>query len=368
VERTRLAKELRERLPHALLVAGGHHPSAEPEHLLHHSEFDVCVIGEGEETLLEIVQRMEAGEGRERTDWLAKIRGVVYKHEGEIAQTGPRLPVADLDSLPVQAHHLLGLEDYGPHPLLEVRSVGLLTYRGCPMDCAFCMNPQGRKVRRRSPLRVVDEMEQVIDRFDIRGFNVYDNLFGLHRKHSATFCDELLQRQLDVRWECWTAGDLVDGGLAEKMKASGCVRIGFGAESGDDEVLSKARPGFTAAQHLEGIRHLRTAGIEVVPFFIFGLPGESEASVRRTVEFAKQCGVEEVCLNILRPYPGTAVWRDPEAFGARLTRGPNFEAYLETEHLSRAAVFECAAWAAEELKRGGSMKVDFLRLDRYAWE
>ena len=368
VERTRLAKELRERLPHTLLIAGGHHPSAEPDHLLQNSDFDVCVINEGEETLLEIAQRVEEGEGCERTDWLAKIRGVVYKYEGEIIRTEPRLPVADLDSLPVQALHLLGLEEYGPHPLLGIRSSCLLTYRGCPMSCVYCMNPQGSKVRKRSPFLVVDEIEQVVDRYDIRGFNVHDNLFGLDRHHAAAICDEIIRRQLDVQWECWTAGNWVDRELAEKMKVSGCVRVGFGAESGDDEVLSKARPGFTAAQHLEGIHNVRTAGIPVVPFFIFGLPGESETSVRQTVEFAKQSGVDEVCLNILRPYPGTAVWNDPAAFGVRITQGPNFEAYIEMEHLSRAAMFECVEWAAEELRRSGSMKVDFLRLDRYAWE
>jgi len=368
VERTRLAKELRERLPDTLLVAGGHHPSAEPEHLLQNSDFDVCVIGEGEETLLEIARRMNEGEEREQTGWLAKIRGVVYNHEGEIARTEPRPPVADLDSLPVQALHLLGLEDYGPHPFLGIRSNRLLTYRGCPMGCAFCMNPQGQKVRKRSPSLVVDEMEHVIDRYDVRGFNVHDNLFGLDRRHAATVCDEIIRRQLDVQWECWTAGSLVDRELAEKMKASGCVRIGFGAESGDDEILSKARPGFTAARHLEGICNVRAAGIQIVPFFILGLPGESQASVRRTVEFTKKTGVDEVCLNILRPYPGTAIWRDPEAFGARIVRGPNFEAYIETEQLSRAAMFECVEGAAEELKRSGSMKVDFVRLDRYAWE
>jgi len=367
VERTRLAKHLREKLPDTLLVAGGHHPSAEPEDLLRNSDFDVCVIGEGEETLLEIARRMEAGERREGSDWLAQVRGVVYKNEGQIARTEFRPPIDDLDSLPVQALHLLGLEDYGPHPLLGIRSSCLLTYRGCPMGCVFCMNPQGRKVRKRSPAKVVDEMEYVLNRFDVHGFNVHDNLFGLDRRHSAAVCNEILQRKLDVKWECWTGGSLVNQELAEKMKASGCVRVGFGAESGADEVLAQARRGFTAAQHLEGLRNLKAAGIPVVPFFIFGLPGETRGSVRRTVEFAKQCEVEEICLNILRPYPGTAVWNDPAAFGARITQGPNYEAYLETEDLSRAAMFECVEWAAEELRRSG-LTVDFLRLDRYAWE
>ncbi|NOZ21845.1 MAG: radical SAM protein [Planctomycetes bacterium] len=368
VERTRLAKCLREHLPDTLLVAGGHHPSAEPEDLLQNSDFDVCVIGEGEETLLEIAQRVEEGQGRERTDWLAKVRGVVYRHEGEIARTEPRPPVADLDSMPVQAHHLLGLEDYGPHPHLGIKSAGLLTYRGCPMGCVFCMNPQGRKVRRRSPSNVVDEMAHVMREFDVSGFNCYDNMFGLNRRHALAVCDEILRRKLDVTWGCWTGGNLVDKELAEKIKASGCGRVGFGVESGDDEVLATARPGFTAAQHLEGIRDLKIAGIKVTPFFMIGLPGESEESVRRTVEFAKRCGADEVCLGIFRPYPGTAVWNDPAAFGARITHGPNYEAYIETEKLSRAAMLECAEWAGEELKRSGSMKVEFLRLDKYAWE
>ncbi|PIX46544.1 MAG: hypothetical protein COZ57_11495, partial [Armatimonadetes bacterium CG_4_8_14_3_um_filter_66_20] len=103
VERTRLAKHLREKLPDTLLVAGGHHPSAEPEDLLRNSDFDVCVISEGEETLLEIARRMEAGERREGSDWLAQVRGVVYKNEGQIARTEFRPPIDDLDSLPVQA-------------------------------------------------------------------------------------------------------------------------------------------------------------------------------------------------------------------------------------------------------------------------
>jgi hypothetical protein len=83
---------------------------------------------------------------------------------------------------------------------------------------------------------------------------------------------------------------------------------------------------------------------------------------------AKRCGADEVCLSLHRPYPGTAIWQNPEAFSVRITRGPNFEAYLETENLSRSALLECAQWASEELKRCGLIRGDFLRYDRYAWE
>jgi radical SAM superfamily enzyme YgiQ (UPF0313 family) len=279
-----------------------------------------------------------------------------------------RPPVAAVDSLPFPAHHLLGLESYAPHPNLGIRSTGIVTYRGCPEACAFCHNPQGRRVRKRSPSSVADEMARVVSTVGVRGFNVYDNLFGQDRKHARAVCEEILRRRLAVVWECWTAGDLVDGELARRMKAAGCVRVGFGAESGDDAVLAKARRGFTTAQHQAGLRALQAAGIKTFPFFIIGLPGESEESIRHTVDFAASCGAEEVCLSLHRPYPGTAIWRNPKAFGVRVVRGPNFEAYIETEKLPRPAMLERAHWARDELRRRGLMPGDYLRCDRYAWE
>lgn len=385
-DRVRLARFLRERLPQTLLIAGGHQPTAEPEHLLRDSVFDVCVVGEGEETLLEIAQQMAWEKvGRARAECvepdtrvsvrfhanresLRSIRGIVFKDDDRTVRTQPRPPIPDLDSLPALAHHLLGLENYAPHPNLGIRSTGIITYRGCPMECVFCCNPLGTKVRERSPSRVAEEMERVVRRFDVSGFNFYDNLFGLNRQHALALCEEILLRKLDVVWDCWTAGDLVDAELAQKMKAAGCVRLGFGAESGDDEVLGKSRRGFTAAQHLAGIRALKTVGLKVDPFFMIGLPGESAESIQRTVEFAKECGADEICLSLHRPYPGTALWQNPEAFGARIVKGPNFEAYIETEDLSRSAMLECAHRAGDELKRRGLMKDDFLRFDQYEWE
>jgi radical SAM superfamily enzyme YgiQ (UPF0313 family) len=364
-ERVRLASFLRAFLPETLLIAGGHHPTAEPYKLLQNSDFDVCVIGEGEETVLDIARSLS--KRRKGMEWLKGISGTVYKEGEKIFRTKPRLPPTDLDYLPMPAHHLLGLENYAPHPNLGVRSQGIITYRGCPMDCAFCLNPQGKKVRLRSPAKVVDEMERLVEDFGVRGFNFYDNLFGLNREHTLALCEEILRRKIEVVWDCWTAGDLVDVELAKKMKAAGCVRVGFGAESGDDEVLRKARRGFTTAQNREGIRVLLSAGLEVDVFLMLGLPGECKESVRRTVEFGKQCGVKRISLSLHRPWPGTTLWRNPAKFGVRIIKGPDYEAYIETESLSREALLESAQWAYEELKNYG-VEVDFLRCDRYDWE
>jgi len=365
--RVRLAALLRERLPEALLVAGGHHAIAEPEHLLRHSDFDVCVVGEGEATLLEIARQVARGRRREPADWLADIAGLAFERDGQIVFTPSRPPVADLDSLPVPAHHLLGLEHYQPHPCTGVVSQGLLTSRGCPMGCAFCCNPQGGRVRRRSPARVVDEMARVVNDFDVSGFNVYDNLFGLSRSHALAVCDEIVRRGLQVRLDIWTAGDLVDAELARRVQAAGCVHVGFGAESGDDEVLARSHRGFTADQHQAGIAALKGAGLRVEAFFLIGLPGESKDSIQRTVAFAKQCGADDITLGLHRPYPGTPLWRDPGAYGVRVVKGPNFEAYIETESLPRAAILEEAQQASEALKQRG-FTAGFLRCDRYEWE
>jgi radical SAM superfamily enzyme YgiQ (UPF0313 family) len=299
---------------------------------------------------------------------LRSIAGIVFKEGDRLVRTPHRSPIADLNTLPLPAHDLLGLDNYTPHPHLGIKGTGIVTYRGCPMGCVFCCNPLGRKVRERSPSKVVDEMEQIVKTLDVRAFNFYDNLFGLNREHALALCEEILRRRLDVIWDCWTAGDLVDAEIAGKMRAAGCIRAGFGAESGDDEVLARSRRGFTTSQHQAGLRALKSAGLKVEAFFMIGLPGESEASVRRTVEFAKGCGAEGVCFSLHRPYPGTAVWRNPGAFGVRIVKGPNFEAYLETEQLSRPAMLECAQQAGDELRRHGAMKGDFLRWDRYEWE
>jgi radical SAM superfamily enzyme YgiQ (UPF0313 family) len=269
--------------------------------------------------------------------------------------------------MPFPAHHLLGLADYAPHPLLGVVSTGLVTYRGCPQQCAFCCNPLGRRLRLRNPTSIADEMSRVGREHGVRGFNVYDNLFGLRRNHALAVCDEIIRRGLDVVWDCWTAGGLVDAELAARMRAAGCIRVGFGAESGSDAVLARAQRGFTAAQHRAGIRALKTAGLKVEVFLMVGLPGESAETLRETVGFATDCGADQACLSLHRPYPGTAIWARPEAFGLRITRGPDFEAYVETESLSRRALLECTQGAHDELLRRG-IASGILRCDQYAWE
>ncbi len=133
-------------------------------------------------------------------------------------------------------------------------------------------------------------------------------------------------------------------------------------------MLLKTRRGFTAEQNQAGIDALRNAGLKVDVFFMIGLPGESKDSVSRTIEFAANCGADTITISVYRPYPGTDIWNHPESFDVRITRGDNFEAYLETQSISRAAILESAQRAIAELKQDGFVKVGFLRFDQYEWE
>lgn len=366
--RVRLAGLIRERLPEALMVAGGHHPSAEPSHLLRNSDFDVCVIGEGEYSLLEIVERFTKGGRKKAGDWLSGIPGLVYRRGEEILNTGPPQPVMNLDDLPFPAHHLLGIEDYAAYSRVGVKSTSIISYRGCAMRCAFCHNPLGNRIRKRSPRGVAEEMSRVVDGFRVRGFTFHDNIFGLDRKHALALCGEIEKRRPDVFWDSWTVGDVVDDELAARMKAAGCITAGFGAESGDDHVLLKSRRGFTAKQNQAGIDALRNAGLKVDVFFMIGLPGESNASIQRTIEFAAGCGADTIHLSVYRPWPGTDIWNDPEAFDVRITHGENFEAYIETRDLTRDEILAGTKRALEELKRQNFDKVATVRYDKYDWE
>lgn len=316
---------------------------------------------------MEIAQHVTNHNNLSKSKWLHEIDGVVFKADDQIIQTQPRKPICNLDSLPFPAYHLLRLDRYDPHPFLGVVSTGLLTYRGCPMRCVFCNNPLDRLVRYRTPEKVVDEMAWVADELGVCGFNCYDNLFGLSGSHAMEVCNQITQRGLNVTWDAWTAGHLIYTELAQSMKEAGCIRVGFGAESGDDRILAKAQRGFTAEQHLAGIRALKTAGIHVQLFFMIGLPGESQESIRNTIEFATHSEADDVCLSLHRPYPGSVVWRIPEAFDVRITKGPNFEAYIETDSLSRTALLECTEQAQNELINRG-INCDVLRCDRYSWE
>jgi anaerobic magnesium-protoporphyrin IX monomethyl ester cyclase len=298
------ARLLRDRA--ALLVAGGPLPSSDPGLFL--DDFDLVVRGEGEITMLEIVQAFETGAP------FAAIPGVAYRSFGDhVAGTwkcaAPRPLLAELDALPFPARDLLPNESYIGHGRRKYgyTITSLMSSRGCPFDCEFCSNAVfGRGYRERSPSNVVDEVEETLS-FGYDRIHFGDDVFTLRKDRIIAVCDEILRRGLRFSWECLGRVDSIDREAARAMRAAGCNRIFFGIESGSERVLSLMNKKITPARARGAVEAARAEGIRTGAFFILFYSGDSDDSVLETLRFAVSLPLDYLSFSLPYPIPGTAL-------------------------------------------------------------
>lgn len=288
----------------ALTVVGGPLPSCDPESFV--DDFDVVVRGEGEQTLVELLDARGVPGG---------LQGVVYR-EGGPGSGGPivhglRRPLReDLDKITPPARDLLPNRSYIEHWAVRggTPTTSVLTTRGCPFHCEFCSNAVfGVSYRERSAARVVDEIEQVME-LGYGRVHVADDVFTLNKTRLLEICAEIGRRRLRFSWECLGRVDSVDAELAAAMRAAGCDRIFFGIESGDDEVLRLMGKRITIEKARRAVEAARDAGIEAGGFFILGYPGESDETVLRTIGFATSLPLSYLSFTMPYPLPYTPLW------------------------------------------------------------
>jgi len=285
-----------------LLVCGGPLPTLNPGDFL--QDFDVVVIGEGEETMLELVRSIEAGSD------LSKIRGIAYKVDGRITFTPKRELINEIDSIPFPARELFENQSYKDY---YSRRFGytitpIMTSRGCPFNCDFCSRPVfGETYRARSPRNVVDEIENAISLgYDRIWFA--DDCFTLGRSRLIGICDEIIRRGLKIGWECLSRVDSIDGGVTDRMRRAGCVRVFFGIESGNDAILALMNKRSTVGKAREAVHLAKLAEIEVGAFFIIVYPGETDETVLDTVRFASSLPLDYLSFTLPYPIPGTPLY------------------------------------------------------------
>lgn len=287
--------------PGILTVMGGPHVSfCAGETMEAFPELDFIVLGEGEQTLIELATASEKGEPWHR------VAGIVYRDGSEIIHTGSRKTLLALDSLPLPARHLI--------PIGRYRALGMpitmTTSRGCPFQCIFCVGRKmgGAKVRFRNPKKVVDEMEY-LNSLNFHQINIADDLFTANPKHCAAVCDEILKRNLNIKWTAFARVDTVSRDLLGKLKAAGCHTLSFGIESANENILRTIKKGITLRQVLDAVAICIEVGIIPQASFILGLPGETPETLKETVDFGKKLkkmGVHHG-FHLLAPFPGTAV-------------------------------------------------------------
>jgi anaerobic magnesium-protoporphyrin IX monomethyl ester cyclase len=284
-----------------LLVVGGPLPTLDPADYL--EVFDVAVIGEGENSMVELVECWEKGED------ISGVKGIAFKDRDEVRFTFPR-DFANLDDLPFPSRELFDNEAYKRY---YRRRFGysispIITSRGCPFSCDFCSRPVfGQSFRARSAANIVDEIELIVG-FGYDRVWFADDCFTLNRERVSDVCNEISRRRLDVSWECLSRVDTMDREVAAQMKCAGCVRVFFGIESGNDGVLDVMKKQITVGQARKAVYAAKAAGLQIGAFFIIGYPGENDESVLDTVRFASGLPLDYLSFTLPYPIPGTALF------------------------------------------------------------
>ena len=308
-----LAKAVKARSPESFVVLGGPHASSLPERSLQECEaLDAVVFGEGEQTILDIMDRLAARES------LEGVHGTAYRDPGGIVVNASRELVDDLDTIPFPAWDLIPMQKYVAStwfPNKVKQYANIFTSRGCPYGCTFCgaKTTWTRKFRARSPENVIAEMEEVYGRFGIPNFFISDDLFTLKRQRVFEICSLILEKQLPITWTCLSRVNTVDAEMLAFMKRAGCYLISYGLESGSQDVLDKLDKGTTVEQGIKAVEMTKAAGIKVFGSFMIGSPGETTETVEATIRLIRRMKLDEVGLGVTTAYPGTDLF---EEFGS----------------------------------------------------
>lgn len=304
-------KAARAAVSDALIVAGGPHVSAASKDTLSNiPELDLIVRGEGEETLLKIVQCKKTGGAFD------DILGLSYRADGIVVDNPPADFIRDLDALPFPARHLLPMEKYNSTVDVpgvgKLRTLNLMASRGCPFDCSFCASPRmwGRRFRARSPQNVLAEVDELVNRYGAQALWIFDDTFTVNRARTVEICEGLAARHPSIKWTCEIRVDTVDRELLRKMRDSGCYCVAFGVESGSQRIIDQS---IGKQIRLEEVHQVagwcRELGLQYNPFMIVSHPGEKEEDARQSMELVRKWKADgsSVSMAILHIYPGTRI-------------------------------------------------------------
>jgi anaerobic magnesium-protoporphyrin IX monomethyl ester cyclase len=307
LENARIAKE---ELPECTTVLGGCHVTFWDENALNECpNLDIVVRREGEITFIELLGKL----GKKAS--LNGVLGVTYrKKDGKIVRNGDRPFIENLDDLPFPAHHLLPLKSFH---VVGKTIFPLTTSRGCVYWCDFCTAVRmfGKRYRMRSPKNVVDEIEQIYNKYGQSQFTFYDDAFTVDTRRVVEICNEIQRRKLAIHWDCETRVDMVNRDLLQKMKDAGCIATWFGVESGSPYVLEKMHKKIRLNQTRLAFKTARDVGLMTVASVVLGFPGETEQTAWDTINFVKQLDPDDIGFYIATPYPGTPMYELVKAKG-----------------------------------------------------
>ncbi len=306
------AKLLKKLLPNTKIILGGPYATDTYQYLLKYSFIDIVVLGEGEYTFTELIQKLKADESFDT------IKGIAFRSNNQLIKTQDRPFIDNLDNLPFPAWHLFpDLKKY-KYFTLTSRGVPIITSRGCPFKCIFCSKcVHGYKVRYRSPKNVVDEMKYCINNYNITEFGIIDDHFGFNPQRAKQLCDLIIKSRLNTKFFLANGirADALSKELITKLRSAGCWFVGIGIESGNQRVLNKIGKKVTLNQIKESIKICKQQKMLVAGYFVIGLPYANRKSINDTINFAKNSQLDLAIFNMAIPIPGTPMFQLVEKYG-----------------------------------------------------
>ncbi len=301
-----LAVHLRQKQPGLRLVVGGAHASALGAALLEHfPEFDCLCVGEGEGALLDLAEGKAC----------AEIPNLVYRDGDRIVSNPRRARILDLDQLPFPAYEKLAGFPQGYHlPLFSYRKrwgATMITSRGCPYTCSFCDRTVFERLYKfNSAEYIYEQMRHLRDTFGVRHINFYDDLFTAQKERVHELCDRLIRRPLGMEFNCAIRTGHTSDEMLRLLRRAGALMVSLGIESADPEMMRRHKAGVTLDAVRATVAKIHAAGLRAKGLFIFGLPGETPATLRATSDFILSLDLDEMNMTKFSPMYGAPIWAE----------------------------------------------------------
>lgn len=310
-----LIRLLKRKFPDKKIVLGGAHASILAEFVLQDTDADIIVIGEGELTLLDLCRNIAN---------YHNVIGIAFKENGKVNFNPTRALISDLDTIPIPDRGLINIQNYfdaaEPHGCSSSgRWTTLLSSRGCPFNCTFCTTPKiwQRRWRNRSPEKVINEMMELNERYGVTDFHFEDENMGFNKKWMHKFCDLLIERELKFTWQPSNGlrvETVLDPGLMEKMKQSGCSLVVFTLESASDRVRNEIiKKSLDISSIEKAVLLANKIGLKSTCYFILGLPGERLDEAEKTLQFVYHLarkGLDEPVISLFSMLPGSTLFNE----------------------------------------------------------
>ncbi len=315
-EVAKLAKKID---PGIKILMGGSHATFFPEHLFKLSPVDLVILGEGEETLKEVLRSFKNKKS------LSKIKGIVFRSNNKLINTGERPLIKNLDSLLFPSYNGLDLKRYkGDDRMSRSKYIingVMISSRGCPFDCIFCSTCLywKRMWRARSSKNVVDEMEHIHKMYGINNIRFWDDHFALDKQRAIEICKEIIKRGLNkkISWSTSSRVDCINEEVIKWMKKAGCNKLIFGVESGSPTILKNINKGFTVDDIKKAFDLCHKYKIFTNASIMIGNPGENDKTIDETISLLNEIKPDNPIEggSILIVFPKTKIYEDMKAAG-----------------------------------------------------